>query len=113
MLTTYKWIIGDYLPTAPSEDGLTDVVKSVNWIREASAVVYDKVYSVTSYGVYWCGAPNPDDFTAYDTLTQADVEKWLNDGLDVLAIDKALDIKLDQLISPPIVNLPVPWNNPL
>jgi hypothetical protein len=60
-----------------------------------------------------CSQPSPDDFTAYADLTQGDVEKWLNDGLDVAALDLTLDAQLKAIINPKIVVLPNPWDSNL
>jgi len=104
-----KWIISA-LDTAPSEDGLTDVVKTVHWRRSATEEVADKTYTAESYGTMACATPSPTDFTAYPDLTQAQVEAWLEAGLDVAAIDAGLDTQIENLINPPIVNLPLPWS---
>lgn len=58
-----------------------------------------------------CSQPSSDDFTAYADLNQADVEKWLNDGLDVAALDLTLDNQLEAIINHKIVVLPNPWDS--
>lgn len=108
MTTTYNWVVSQ-LDTAPSLDGLTDVVVTVHWRRNATAIDGDKTYFADSYGTMACGAPSETDFTAYPDLTFEQVEGWLDAGLDVAAIDVGLNNQIDNLINPPIIILPLPW----
>jgi hypothetical protein len=107
MATTYSWQINQ-LDTAPQLDGLSDVVVTVHWTRIAS----DGKYSASSYGAMGCQTPSDTDFTAYPDLTQEQVESWLDEGLDVAAIDAGLDVQIENLINPPIIILPLPWAEP-
>ena len=107
MSTTYQWVVNE-LSTAPSEDGLTDVVKIVHWSRIATQ---DEIV-VPSYGTMYCTTPSETDFTAYPDLTQEQVVGWLDAGLDVLTIDAYLDKQIQDIINPPLIVLPLPWSNP-
>lgn len=110
MATTYKWVLPDgCLETAPSLDGLVDVVVKVNWRRSATTTVDSKDYYTDVYGQMACATPSATDFTAYPDLTQAQVESWLDAGLTVSDLDANLDVALENLINPPIVVLPNPW----
>ena len=106
MSTTYNWVINQ-MDTKPTEDGLTDVVVTVHWTRVAT----EGEIVVSSYGTMGCSTPSSTDFTAYPDLTQEQVESWLDAGLDVPTIDLGLDKQIEDIINPPIVNLPLPWNN--
>ena len=106
MSITYKWVINE-LSTAPSEDGLTDVVVTVHWTRVAT----EGEIVVSSYGTMNCTTPSSTDFTAYPDLTQEQVESWLDAGLDVPTIDLGLDKQIENIINPPIIVLPLPWQN--
>jgi hypothetical protein len=110
MATTYKWVIAQ-LDTAPSEDGLTDVVKTVHWRYQAEQVDGDKTYNAEVYGAMGCATPSDTDFTAYDDLTFDQVCEWLIAGNNVEAMELNLDTQIENLKNPPIVNLPLPWNN--
>lgn len=111
MATTYSWVLPDgCLVTAPSLDGLTDVVVNVNWRRSATTTVDGKDYYTDVYGQMACATPSATDFTAYPDLTQAQIESWLDAGLDVPTLDSNLDGALENLINPPTVVLPNPWN---
>ena len=105
-MTNYNWVINQ-LDTAPSEDGLTDVVKVVNWTRVAT----EGEIVVSSYGTMNCTTPSSTDFTAYPDLTQEQVEGWLENGLDTETIDLNLDKQIENITNPPIIVLPLPWSN--
>jgi hypothetical protein len=107
MAITYNWVINQ-LDTAPSEDGLTDVVKVVHWTRAAQ----DGEINVSNYGTMGCVTPSETDFTAYPDLTYEQVCSWLDAGLDVESIDLGLDAQIENIINPPIIVLPLPWSTP-
>ena len=93
------------------EGNLQDVVIIVFWTRLATQQSGGKEYTASQYGSYACPAPNPSSFTPYNNLTQQQVEGWLNSGLDVTAIDATLDAQLQNQITPPVVQLPLPWGS--
>lgn len=109
MAITYNWVINQ-LDTAPSEDGLTDVVKVVHWTRTAEQFVGGEPINVSSYGTMGCATPSATDFTAYPDLTYDQVCGWLNAGLPVAEIDLGLDTQIQNIINPPIIVLPNPWD---
>ena len=111
MATTYQWVINE-LSTAPSEDGLTDVVKVIHWSRTAEQYFGGEPINVSVYGTMGCGTPSETDFTAYPDLTYEQVCSWLDAGLEVEAIDLGLDGQIENIINPPIIVLPLPWANP-
>jgi hypothetical protein len=102
-----KWLISQ-MDTAPSEDGLTDVVKTVHWRYEGK----DGEYTAEVYGAMACATPSETDFTAYEDLTYEQVCTWLEAGLNVEAMDLNLTTQIENLKNPPIVNLPLPFSNP-
>ena len=97
------------MDTAPSEDGLTDVVKTVHWRRDAEEVDGDKTYYGDVYGAQSFPAPHEAAFTPYADLTFEQVCGWLESALDVAALDMALDQQIEQQKNPPLVQLPLPW----
>jgi hypothetical protein len=110
-MTTYKWIINQ-MDTKPTEDGLTNVVVVVNWTRSAISIVDNKEYYSSVYGTMPCATPSSTDFTAYPDLTYEQVCGWLDAGLPVDEIDANLDVQLENLINPPVIVLPLPFQNP-
>jgi hypothetical protein len=108
MATIYNWVVSQ-MDTKPQEDGLTDVVVTVYWRRNATLVDGDKTYYADIYGSMGCATPSETDFTAYPDLTFEQVCGWLEDGLDVPALDLNLDQQIENQINPPIIVLPNPW----
>ena len=100
------------MDTKPTEDGLTDVVVTVHWTREAEQYVGGEPILVSSYGTMPCATPSSTDFTAYPDLTYEQVCGWLDAGLDVASIDLGLANQIENIINPPIIVLPLPFNNP-
>jgi hypothetical protein len=110
-MTTYNWVINQ-LDTKPQEDGLTDVVITVHWTRTAEQFVGGEPINVSVYGTMPCTTPSATDFTAYPDLTYEQVCSWLDAGLDVAAIDLGLDQQIENIINPPVIVLPLPWQIP-
>ena len=111
MTTTYEWVVSQ-MDTAPSLDGLTDVVVTVHWRRNATAIDGDKTYFADVYGAMACATPSETDFTAYPDLTFEQVCSWLDAGNDVEALNANLDAQIENQINPPIIVLPNPWATP-
>jgi hypothetical protein len=112
MSTIYQWVINQ-MDTKPTEDGLTDVVVTVHWTRTAEQYVDGEPINVSSYGTMGCTTPSKTDFTAYPDLTYEQVCSWLDAGLDVESIDLGLDKQIENIINPPIIVLPLPWQVPV
>lgn len=106
-MTTYKWVIYQ-MNCISSIDELTDVVNCVYYTRIAEQ---GKI-QVSCYGTMACQTPSSTDFTAYPDLTYEQVCGWLDAGLDVETIDLGLDQQIENIINPPIVTLPLPFQNP-
>ena len=111
MSTIYQWVINQ-MDTIPSIDGLSDVVSCIHWTRTAEKYVGGEPILVSSYGTMGCQTPSSTDFTAYPDLTYEQVCSWLDLGLDVPAIDAGLDQQIENIINPPIIVLPLPWQSP-
>ena len=109
MAITYNWIISA-MDVIPKEGTLDNVVSVVHWRRRGTEVVDNKTYTAEVYSTYSCPSPSATDFTAYPDLTQAQVEGWLNAGLDVPSIDANIATQIEQQINPPVVTPPLPWN---
>jgi hypothetical protein len=110
-MTTYNWVINQ-MDTIPQTDGLLDVVFVIHWSRTAEQIVGGEPILVSSYGTMGCTTPSSTDFTAYPDLTYDQVCGWLDAGLDVVAIDEGLQSQIDNIINPPIIVLPLPWEIP-
>jgi hypothetical protein len=109
MAIVYNWVISAMDEYPQTSDDLTDVVFVVHWRRNATDVVGDKTYFADVYGALNVPAPSPEDFTPYPDLTFDQVCGWLDAGLDVASIDAGLAVQIENLINPPVVQLPLPW----
>lgn len=110
MAIEYKWIISA-MDTAVKSDELTDVVKVIHWRRSAQDIINGNSYYVDTFGAIQCDEPDPMSFTPYQDLTFEQICGWLESKLDVSKIDENLSLKLENVINPPIVQLPLPWES--
>jgi hypothetical protein len=108
MANTKNWVIAA-LDVAPSEETLTDVVKTIHWRKQATEIVGEKTYMADVYGSCGVSTPTPEEFVSYADLTEAEVIAWLEANLDVESIDNSLDAQLENQKNPPIVTKPLPW----
>ena len=102
---TYTWIIAQ-LDCAPSEDGLSDVVKTIHWRYQATA----DADTADCYGTCTVGDVDPDSFTPYAKLTQKQIIGWLESSLDVDKLQENLKTQLEHMANPPITTPDLPWS---
>lgn len=111
MANTYSWSI-NALDTYPSQDSLTDVVYNIHWGLMATSNQNDadgNAYTANFIGTQTIAAPDAEDFTAFDDLTQEIVEAWLEaSDLDIEAIKVNLDAQLVEKITPTSVTKQLP-----
>lgn len=104
MAIAYNWVFPQF-DVIPSEDGLTDVVKIIQWRYNA----VDGDYKATNYGSVSLGAPNPTDFIPYDQIT----EQWAIDAvsaqINVPEMQARLAKEIEDQKNPPIVPMPPPF----
>jgi hypothetical protein len=101
---TYSYDIY-YLNVAPHENGLTNVVKEVNWryqIKQDS--YYADEYILTSLQ-----SSDPNKFIAYDDLTDETVFSWIESSEDLIKLREKLKVKLEENKNPKIVEKEIPW----
>ena len=104
-MITYTWSISK-LDCAPSENGLTNIVKIIHWTL---AGVDENGVSSSMSNSYPLSTPSPEGFADYSTLTQETVIGWLESGLDVGYIKTRLSNEISSQYNPPITPLPLPW----
>lgn len=106
MSITYTWNITQ-LETAPSENGLEHVVKFIHWKYHAT----DGAYTTDIIGIANLDPPDPMAYTPYMSLTKEQVIIWLEAKLapELDELKMALDHKLQNIITPPIVRPSLPW----
>lgn len=112
MTVTPEWHIAA-LESAPSEDGLTDVVKVGHWTVSATEVDGANTYTASSYGSVGFGEPDPDAFVDYPDITEEEAITWVKETLgaeQVAAIESNLTDQIANQKNPPVVTLPLPWS---
>ena len=111
MANTYSWQI-NALDTYPSQEDLTDVVYNVHWGLTATSDQADadgNAYTANSIGTQTVAAPDADDYTAFENLTQDIVEAWLEaSDLDIDTIKASLDTQIVEKITPTSVTKQLP-----
>ena len=111
----YEWIITS-MDCEPVQGNLNDVVINVHWRRKCTVGIEgeENYYMADIYSDMRVGDPaDPNNFIDYDNLTKDDVVSWLQTMTDptVEFIDETLSKNIDEQINPPVVTLPLPWDN--
>jgi hypothetical protein len=96
-MSTITWNISQL--DRQTSDGL---VTTAHWRVDA----VDGEYSAGAYGSV--GFERGDTFTAYDSLTEAQVIAWVKDKLDVETIEASLAAQIE-LQKNPVTATGVPW----
>ena len=101
---TPVWTISA-LDCKPQEGNLTDIVITAHW--SCTGTQDDKTASVYAT----CSFSQPGDpFIPYADLTQDQVLGWCwANGVDKDATEAAVQTQLDNLINPPVITPPLPW----
>lgn len=104
MATIYTWSFPQF-DVAPSEDGLSQVVKTIHWCLDA----IDGGVQAGAYGAVALGDPNPDDFTPYADIT----EQWAIDQtsalIDLPQVQAALEGEIAKKKNPSVVPMAPPF----
>jgi hypothetical protein len=116
MANTYTW---DYpqLDTAPSEGGLSDVVKTIHWrftaVSDTETTDEGAPLSVSAYGTEAAGEADADNFTAFDSITKDWCKEKVLASLEKTEAElkAALDEQIASIANPPIVGkVPSTWS---
>lgn len=104
MTATITWTVTQ-MDCAPSEEGNSNVVKTVHWRCEG----VDGEYTGSVYST--CSLPAPEgEFIAYADLTKEQVLGWIwANGVDKEATEAAVQAQIDAAKNPPIVQPALPW----
>ena len=104
-MITYTWSILR-LDCAPSENGLTNVVKVIHWGLTGAD---ENGITASLNNSYPLPSPSSEVFADYSTLTEETVISWLENNLDVGYIKTKLSNEIASQYNPPITSLPFPW----
>ena len=114
MANTYTWDFPT-LDTAPSEDGLSDVIKTIHWritaVSDSETDADGNAISVSSYGT---ASPvlDPDNFIAFDSITKDWCKAQVLESLSQTEeeLQAQLDTQIDAVVNPPMVQkVPAGW----
>jgi len=114
MANTYTW---DFpaLDTAPSEDGLSDVIKTIHWritaVSDSETDADGDAISASEYGSVFPEL-DPDNFVAFDSVTKDWCKEKVLASLDKTEAEmqETLDTQIDNLANPPMVSkVPASW----
>jgi hypothetical protein len=109
MANTYTW---DYptLDTVPTEDSLTDVIKTIHWritaVSDSETDDDGNAISASMYGTASAGEVDADNFVAFDSVTKDWCKTKVLDSLGQTEaeVEATLDSKITDLATPPIVS---------
>jgi hypothetical protein len=105
-----KWFINELY--CISKDGdLENFVVLCKWKREAKQIVNEIEFNADIFGQAEFSKKEITNFIPYNELTYEIICEWLENSIDIQYLDTELDNQIQNLINPPIVNLPLPFNN--
>lgn len=101
---SFEWVISQ-MQCFPSYEGEKDFVVYVHWRRNATF----EEYVADVYGCQTYSQKEGDTYIPYEDLTFDIVCGWLESSLDVPALDINLAKQIEDLVNPPVITLPLPW----
>jgi len=104
MAIAHSWTFPQF-DVAPSEDGLTQVVKTIHWRLDA----IDGGVQAGAYGSVALGAPNPEAFMPFDKITEAWAIEQTSALINVEEIKAALAGEINKKKNPPVVPVLPPF----
>lgn len=104
MAITYNYKI-DRILTAPSLDGLVDVVTEVDYLYKG---VEDGI-TVQVRGTVILETPESEGFISYNNLTEANVIGFIESKVDLVKNQNIIEGLIDLKRTPKNVNKPLPW----
>ena len=107
-MITYKWIFSAF-DCKVSEDGMQDVITTVHWRYNGTN---EDGISAEIYGAQAVGTPTPDAFIPYPELSEEQVIGWMEETMDVEAMQLNIANQIEAIINPVNVTLPAPWDMP-
>ena len=106
-MITYKWTFSAF-DCRVDEDGMQDVVTTVHWRYNGTN---EDGISAEIYGAQSVPTPNPEAFTPYPDLSEEQVIGWMEETMDVEAMQLNIAEQIELIINPIIVTLPPPFGD--
>lgn len=104
MAIAYSWTFPQF-DVAPSEDGLSEVVKTIHWRLDA----IDAGITAGAYGAVSLGQPDPAHFTPYADITEQWAINQTSALVDLPAVEAALAGQIANKKNPPVVPMTPPF----
>ena len=106
MRILYTWTF-PYFDVAPSEDGLTDVVKAIHWrYRLDKDGFFSEIFGSTGLD-----NPNGSSFIPYDQITELWAIQMVSLKTDIEQLQQGLLQGIEDQKNPPIVQMAAPFAN--
>jgi hypothetical protein len=105
MATTYKWDFYAF-DTAPSENGLNDVVKTIYWRLIANNGTHNLEVS-SNFSLP--SPPDQENFIEFHSLTEELIVSWFEKVYAVQPLKDHLNSELEKLVENQIVTRLAPW----
>lgn len=105
-MINYTWKI-EALEYAPELDGLPKVITQIHWRYFA---IEDEI-TVDTYGMNPAPAPDEEDFIPFKDLTEEIVIGWLEEQIDVPAMQLNLADQIENIKHPKTIVDNNPFNN--
>jgi hypothetical protein len=100
------------LECLPTDEQYQDFVLICHWTRFAKETINEVEYQASVYGSQSFSKDDVANFIPYEDLTYDIVCGWLDSSLNVEALDLNLDAQIENQVNPPIIILPLPFQNP-
>ena len=100
MANTYTWRI-NAVDCYTSKDCLEKVAYNIH----LSYFATDGEHTASMIGVQSVGEPNPENFLAFEELTEEQVVEWITASMDLEQMQENLDTQIANLVAPKVVTL--------
>lgn len=104
-MITYTWNFPAF-DCRVDEDGMQDVVTTVHWIYIGTN---EDGITANVYGAQSIPSPTPDAFIPYPDLTESEVIGWMEETMDIEALQLNIAEQIELIINPVYVTLPPPF----
>jgi len=104
MAIAYSWT-SPHFDVAPSEDGLSQVVKTIHWRLDA----IDGGIAAGGYGSVGLDAPDQNSFTPFDKITEQWAIDVVSGKIDLAQVQTALAGEIDKKKNPPVIPVKPPF----
>ena len=108
MANIYTWQINQ-LDVKLHENNLKNIVYNIHFRYTATDEENDKIV-VSMMNILSIEYKEGDPFTPFDDLTESQVLKWLENGIDVDEMQKSLSKEIELIKNPVDLTLSPPWS---